>query len=76
MPALGVGCPWLGSDTDEGFTLVQIKGDGEKIEDKNAGKTLRKLWKEIDNIKFKCLLYSVLLGIQVILIYNLLRFSN
>lgn len=63
--------PWLGGETDEGFTLVQIN-DTENISQViPAGKVIRDIYKKLDPIKFKTICFCVLTGVQVYLVHNL-----
>lgn len=57
--------PWLGSETDEGFTLVQINNTSTLPQAVNSGKTFRELYRKTDLTKFKMICYCILLGKQV-----------
>lgn len=61
--------PWLGSETDEGFTLVQI-AKVASVSDCSimTSMNIRELYRLLNPDKFKILCYCVLLGLQVIIL--------
>lgn len=70
--------PWLDSETDEGFTLVQMTKvpSTEECCSTTTTMNIRELYHKMTADKFKALCHCVLLGLQVNFTMLMLAFKN